>query len=307
MDRTIKAALGLVAGGLLAAACSAVPLPQPGGGPQHYPIRTQAQGFSENPNMPPPGANIPGCKPDATHPYPVVLVNGTTGDEDNSWGALAPMLANDGYCVYTFNYGQTVAGYAVGEIGASAGELATEVSKVLQETGAAKVDIVGHSQGGMMPRYYIKFLGGATKVNLLIGLVPSNHGTTADGLSFLARLATPVISLTQPALAEQLAGSAFLVHLNAGGDTVAGPQYVVISTIHDEVVTPYTSAFLHGPGVLANETVQQFCPLDPTGHISIIYDLPALTEVINWLGKVEIPNYEPLPVPCNPLTYGQGL
>ena len=53
-------------------------------------------------------------------------------------------------------------------------------------TGASQVDIVGHSQGGMMPRYYIKFLGGAAKVHTLVGLAPSNHGTTLDGLFTLA-------------------------------------------------------------------------------------------------------------------------
>ena len=49
---------------------------------------------------------------------------------------------------------------------------------MLGATGAAKVDIIGHSQGGMMPRYYVKNLGGAAKVDDLIGLSPSNHGTT---------------------------------------------------------------------------------------------------------------------------------
>ena len=38
----------------------------------------------------------------------------------------------------------------------------------------------------MMPRYYLKFLGGASKVNTLVGLAPSNHGTTLDGLFTLA-------------------------------------------------------------------------------------------------------------------------
>jgi hypothetical protein len=34
----------------------------------------------------------------------------------------------------------------------------------------------------MMPRYYLKFLGGASSVHTLIGLAPSNHGTTLDGI-----------------------------------------------------------------------------------------------------------------------------
>ena len=50
--------------------------------------------------------------------------------------------------------------------------------------------MVGHSQGGMMPRYYIKFLGGADKVDDLVGLAPSNHGTSnplllTPGLEYL--------------------------------------------------------------------------------------------------------------------------
>ena len=39
----------------------------------------------------------------------------------------------------------------------------------------------------MMPNYYIKFLGGAAKVNELIGLAPSNHGTTLERTDHSAR------------------------------------------------------------------------------------------------------------------------
>src|SRR5438128_1772103 len=70
----------------------------------------------------------------------------------------------------------------LGDIRQSAAELSAFVDNVLAATGAAKVDLVGHSQGGMMPRYYLKNLGGAAKVGVLIGLSPSNHGTTLNGL-----------------------------------------------------------------------------------------------------------------------------
>ena len=54
----------------------------------------------------------------------------------------------------------------------SAAQLEAFVDRVLAATGAAKVSMVGHSQGGMMPRYYIQFLGGAGKVDDLVGLAP---------------------------------------------------------------------------------------------------------------------------------------
>ena len=40
----------------------------------------------------------------------------------------------------------------------SAKELAAFVAKVRGSTGAAKVDLIGHSQGTLMPNYYVKFM-----------------------------------------------------------------------------------------------------------------------------------------------------
>jgi triacylglycerol esterase/lipase EstA (alpha/beta hydrolase family) len=117
------------------------------------------------------------------HPYPVVLVHGTAENRLDNWLAMSPALEAAGYCVYALNYGSyngsgALGVYGIGRIEASARELADFVDSVLAATGASKVDLVGHSQGGMMPRYYIKNLGGDGKVDDLVGLSPSNHGTT---------------------------------------------------------------------------------------------------------------------------------
>ena len=247
------------------------------------------------------GANT-GCKPSSTHPYPVVLVHGTVEDEGSNWVTLSPLLANAGYCVYAFNYGETSMSMgdhfdALGEIAASAGQLSTFVNQVLAKTGASKVDIVGHSQGGMMPNYYIKFLGGASKVHTLIGLAPSNHGTTMSGLTTelaslpFASMLESIMQQFAPSLLEQALGSTFMANLFAGGDTVAGPRYVVIESTHDEIVTPYTNAFLSGANV-TNITIQGQCPADPTEHIGMNWDSPSLQNVLNQLSASPNPAFQ---------------
>jgi triacylglycerol esterase/lipase EstA (alpha/beta hydrolase family) len=252
-----------------------------------------------NYNASPPGANQP-CTPSAAHPYPVILVEGTFASMYNSFGAISPDLVNNGYCVYAFNYGQTLpltGIYATGDIAASASQLSGEVNHVLSETGASKVDLVGWSQGGMMPRYYIDNLGGASKVNMLVGFAPSNYGTTLDGVVNLISnlgtlgLATVLLSATCPACAEQIQGSPFLTSLNAT-PTVSSVKYVVIETSDDEVVTPYTNAFLPAAPNVQNITLQSQCPQDASDHLSIPYDSNALQDMINALGP-DTPSFQP--------------
>jgi triacylglycerol esterase/lipase EstA (alpha/beta hydrolase family) len=238
----------------------------------------------------PPGANDWSCKPSSAHPYPVILVHGTFADMSDSWQALSPLLFDNGYCVFALDYGSyngsgSFGVYGTGEIAQSAGQLSTFVDQVLSATGASKVDIVGHSQGGMMPRYYINFDGGDSKVNTLVGLAPSNHGTTLDGLFTLASYfpgATNLVLADCPACQEQEAGSPFLDQLNGSGETRAGVNYTVIESQYDEVVTPYTSAFLFDPGV-TNILLQTQCPADLGEHLSMPYDHIADTDVLNAL------------------------
>jgi len=240
-----------------------------------------------NPGGSPPAANDWSCRPGPVHPRPVVLVHGTFANMAVSWNALSPLLKNDGYCVFALNFGGLVAGQIGGtrDIAASAGELGDFVDRVLSATGATTVDIVGHSQGGMMPRYYLTLLGGAVRVANLVALAPSNHGTTLGGLATLGTLfpwSLQVVGLACPACTQQVAGSPFLTTLNRDGDTVPGVHYTVIETKYDQVVTPYTSAFLTGSDV-TNIRLQDQCGLDLSEHLAVIYDRIALRDVLNAL------------------------
>src|ERR1700733_435174 len=263
--------------------------------------------FFWNYEAPPAGANQH-CTPSAAHPYPVVLVEGTFSSMYNSFGAVSPDLVNNGYCVYAFNYGQTLpltGIHATGEIAASAGQLSTEVSNVLAATHASKVDLVGWSQGGMMPRYYLDNLGGAAKVNMLVGFAPSNYGTTLDGLLYLISdlgalgLATALLSVTCAACAQQIQGSSFLDGLNAN-PTAAGVKYVVIETRDDEVVTPYTNAFLAAGPNVQSITLQNQCSQDASDHLSIAYDSNALQDMVSALGA-DSPNFQPTCASVGPI------
>ncbi len=279
-----KRALRPLAALLLAAAATAVPVATAQAESQTATqTETQAESASSR------GWNDYSCKPSAAHPRPVVLVHGTFANGVDNWLTLAPYLVNRGYCVFSLDYGQLPGVpffYGLGPIGKSAEQLAAFVDKVLAATGAAETDLVGHSQGGMMPRYYLKFLGGAAEVHAFVGIAPSNHGTTLNGLTNLLKYfpgAGDLLTTATPALAQQVAGSAFLAKLNAGGDTVPGVSYTVLATRYDEVVTPYRSQFLSGSDV-HNVLIQDLCPLDLSEHAAIgLLDRIAFHEVTNAL------------------------
>ena len=241
---------------------------------------------------PPPGANVP-CTPSAAHPEPVVLVHGTAENRFDNWQAMSPALKSAGYCVYAFDYGSYLGSgligvYGIGPIQNSAGELRNYVNQVLASTGASKVDLVGHSQGGMMPRYYIKNLGGADKVDDLVGLSPPNHGTVNP----LAPPSAPIC----PACSQQAAGSPFLTQLNSGDESPGGVSYTQVVTRYDEVVVPYLSGYLAPDSKVTNLTLQDKCANDTSEHLRTPYSPPAIQITLNALGRggPADPAYQPV-------------
>ena len=219
------------------------------------------------------GANDFECRPSAAHPRPVLLVHGTFLNAALSWNLVGPALERRGYCVFTLDYGDL----ATGDIRTSATELEEFVDRILAATGARKLSIVGHSQGGMMPRYYAKFLGGAKRIDDLIGLAASNHGTTIP--------LAPLVGTPCRACGQQVAGSEFIRRLNAGDETPGKISYTVVETRYDEVVTPFGSAFLARGPRTTNVLLQDACPADLAEHVGIVYDPIALQWIENALAR----------------------
>ena len=125
----LPAAALLIAGAALAAAPLSA---QAQALPVNWDFAAGALAGFTSPQTPPPGADNFGCKPSSAHPDPVILVNGTFGNQDDNWQAASPLLANHGYCVFSFNYGGTSPTAIVqgtGDIAASAGQLASFVTR----------------------------------------------------------------------------------------------------------------------------------------------------------------------------------
>ncbi|MEV1290891.1 alpha/beta fold hydrolase [Pseudonocardia sp. NPDC049635] len=277
------------------------------------PVQAAEAGPAQVPDLldpPPPGSNDWACTPTEEHPNPVVLVHGLSANQSNNWAYVAPRLAERGHCVFSLTYGRNpLAPPPLTQVGGlapmeeSAQELASFVERVLAATGAEKVDLVGHSEGSLMPNHWVKFLGGAEVVDRYVGLTPLWDGTNTAGLAFLNRTGQqlglgPAIGLALDPLCAScrqfLRGSDFLAALNSdGGPRVDGVTYTMILTRYDELVVPYTSGLMDGA---TNIVLQEGCPADLAEHVAVAFDPVALQHISNALDPV---NAEP--VRCFPV------
>ncbi|MGK2868184.1 MAG: esterase/lipase family protein [Mycobacterium sp.] len=231
------------------------------------------------PWVPPAGSNDPTIAVSTDRPLPIILVNGTGETQGFNWSVGAPVLANAGYKVYTFNYGSPhprVPFQSTADIRVSARQLGVEIQRVLAETGAPKVVLIGHSQGGgILPAYYINRMDGAATVSHLIGIAPSNHGTNFNQLAGVLRVPVlgtvlrAAVDLFGPAFMQQMDSSRFQREVYGDGDTRPGVVYTTVASRHDAIVTPYTRQGLVGPNV-TNVVIQDRYPGFTGGHLNML-------------------------------------
>jgi len=186
------------------------------------------------------------------HPGPVLLVPGY-GGSTASLQPLAERLTASGRDVTVV----ALPGDGTGDLRASAQALGRAVDAARKRTGAATVDLVGYSAGGVIARLWVAD-GHADVVRRVVTLGSPHHGTS------LADLAGDLAPGQCPVGCRQMASdSDVLAGLNRGDETPTGPTWVSIWTTQDETVTPPETARLAGA---VNLPVQSVCSAARVGH-----------------------------------------
>ena len=209
---------------------------------------------------------------------PVLLVPGSALNPGTDYGyGWEPALSKLGwpYCTVT------LPGNAMGDIQV-AGEYVVYATRAMHTAYGGRIDIVGHSQGGMVPRWALRFWPDTRgMVDDLVGLSPSNHGTL-DAIGVCA-------ATCAPAFWQQRSDAAFIAALNSFQETFPGISYTNVYTDTDEVVVPNfgpaaSSSLSGGGGAITNVAIQSICPTDVTEHIGVgIYDNTAYRVALDAL------------------------
>lgn len=194
---------------------------------------------------------------------PILLVPGTDLDPgpNYSWNYERAFSAlHWPYCAVTLPY------HTTGDIQV-AGEYVVNAVRTMARLSRRQVDVLGYSQGGMLPRWALRFWPDTrVLVHDVVSLDPSNHGTLDANAACQGQCS--------PADWQQASGSHFMAALNSYAETFPGIDYTVIFSRTDEIVVPNFdasgSSSLHtGGGTIANIAVQQICPDDASEHLAM--------------------------------------
>jgi len=205
------------------------------------------------------------CTGDLASRTPVLLVHGTAVSAGEfSWNYV-PALTALGIPLCTVQLPDN----ALADIQDSA-EYVVYAIREMNRISGRKIQIIGHSQGGMLPRWSLRFWPDTReKVDDLVGLAASNHGTVV-ALPFC-----PPLRGCAPAIWQQQTGSDFITALNAGFETFDTISYTSVYSVLDEIVVPNlpltgatSSTSLAGGDNVVNLATQEICPNNTAEHLS---------------------------------------
>ena len=201
---------------------------------------------------------------------PVLLIPGTslTPEKNYDWNWIPAFddVLNWEWCTVELP-GSSMADVQI------AGEYVVNAIRTMSAEYNDPIDVLGFSQGGMLPRWALRFWPDTrAMVDDVVGLAPSNHGTTHSSTQFCPGFGCA------PAIWQQIASAGFIAALNSHQETFPGIDYTAIYTKNDDVVQPNandngSSSLQPGDSAaITNVAVQDVCT-DPnapyTAHLYI--------------------------------------
>ncbi|WP_370414468.1 esterase/lipase family protein [Streptomyces fradiae] len=180
---------------------------------------------------------------------PVVLLHGFV-DNRSVFVLLRRALARHGRdCVESLNYSPLTC-----DLRTAAELLDRRVTDLLDRTGHTEVDLVGHSLGGLIARYYVQRLGGDARVRTLAML-----GTPHSGTAF----APLAVADAHPLVRQMRPGSEVLREL-AGPAPGCRTRFVSFWSDLDQVMVPVETARLEHPDLIV-----QNVRVSGIGHLAL--------------------------------------
>jgi pimeloyl-ACP methyl ester carboxylesterase len=180
------------------------------------------------------------------HP-PVLLLHGFV-DNRSAFTLLRRSLQRHGWTtLQAHNYSPLT-----GDIRAAAQVLGPHIEHICEQSGHRRVDIVAHSLGGLIARYYVQRLGGDTRVRTLVTLGTPHSGTRA------------IPALAPHPLARQMRpGSEVLEELSRPA-TGCRTRFVAFWSDLDQLMIPVEAARLDHPDLTAHNIA-----VTGIGHLSL--------------------------------------
>jgi triacylglycerol lipase len=212
------------------------------------------------------GATFEDLSPEAP---PVLIIHGFLGTRGSMY-MLERRLVEDGFVVVSFNLGTL----NVRDIRRSAFLIHRKIERILAQTPSQRIDIIGHSMGGLIGMYYVKKLGGHARVRKLIMMGTPIRGTWA------ALMGVMTLGLWSTSSWQLLPRSRFLDEL-AQGPMPPGVEVHTIAAARDWVV-PLPTTRLAG----ANATTV------PLGHSSLVVSEEVYRRVVHTLRPPQEPSNE---------------
>lgn len=203
---------------------------------------------------------------------PVLLVHGTSTTPAESWSwNYQQVLPTLGFDVCTV----ALPDRALGDIQRSA-EYVVHAVRTVARLSHRRIDVVGHSQGGMLPRWVLKWWPGLRRhVSDFVGLAPTNHG--ASGADTLCP------TTCAPAVQQQKSTSMFMEALNRGSPSLAPVEYTNIYSLTDELVQPVVPEPTSAVDGASNIMIQDLCPGRPVNHTAFVRDAVVFALVLDAL------------------------